>query len=82
MKRHRIAKNLKALRLLSGGGVSQQKLVNLLGDKGINISRGRYEAYENDRNEPDIDTIKVLADYYCITIEQLCYSEINVQKDI
>lgn len=65
-----------------GGGVSQQKLVDILGENGVNISRGRYEAYESDRNEPDIDTIKSLADYYGLTIEQLCYSEIKCPEEL
>lgn len=38
---------------------------------GIGISRPRYSHFENNRNEPDLDLIQKIADYYKVTTDYL-----------
>ncbi|MBG9828488.1 helix-turn-helix domain-containing protein [Bacillus wiedmannii] len=37
----------------------------------IGISRPRYSHFENNRNEPDLDLIQKIADYYKVTTDYL-----------
>lgn len=39
--------------------------------KSLGISRAAYSHIENDRNEPDNNTLKKIADYYEVTIDYL-----------
>lgn len=39
--------------------------------KHIGISRARYAHYENERSEPDIETLQKLADYFNVSIDFL-----------
>lgn len=48
-----------------------QKLCDKINSPLLNMKK--YAAYEEGRNEPDIRTLKVLADYYNTTIDALCY---------
>lgn len=56
--------NLKTLRKLNS--VSQKKLAQVLG-----ISENSYQRYEYSTREPDIDTIKKIAEYFEISIDFL-----------
>lgn len=57
-------KNLKALR--DEKGISQQKLAKKIGTNQQNIHR-----YEHECSEPDIQTLKLLADYFETSIDYL-----------
>lgn len=39
--------------------------------KSIGLSRGRYAHYETNRVEPDLETLRKLADYFNVTIDYL-----------
>lgn len=56
--------NLKKLRIEKG--LSQQKLASY-----INISQQSVYKYENDISEPDISTLKNLADFFETSIDYL-----------
>ncbi|MEF2878664.1 MAG: helix-turn-helix transcriptional regulator [Blautia sp.] len=56
--------NLKKLRQQKG--LSQQKLANYL-----DISQQSVYKYENDISEPDISTLKKIADFFEISIDYL-----------
>lgn len=53
-----------------------RELVADFENKGISIGTKCYEAYENDRNEPNIDVIKKLSEYYGLSMEDLCYADL------
>ncbi|MEB8713171.1 helix-turn-helix domain-containing protein [Bacillus thuringiensis] len=55
-------KRLKELR----GNKTQEEVA-----AGIGISRPRYSHFENNRNEPDLDLIQKMADYYKVTTDYL-----------
>ncbi|WP_018131374.1 helix-turn-helix domain-containing protein [Effusibacillus pohliae] len=57
-----LAKRLSMLR----GTKTQQEVADALG-----ISRARYAHYESGRNEPDLDTLVRLADYYHVSLDYL-----------
>ncbi len=39
--------------------------------KALNISRQSYNFYENDKRDPDTQTLKALADFFNVTIDYL-----------
>lgn len=54
-------------RLVSLRGTrTQQQVADALG-----ISRARYSHYENGRNEPDMEILKLLADFHHVTVDYL-----------
>lgn len=57
-----IGERLKHLR----GEQTQEEIAKCLG-----ISRARYSHYENGRSEPDIQTLKKLADFFKVTTDYL-----------
>lgn len=57
-------KNLKALR--SQKGLSQQKLADQL-----QLSQQSIYKYENDLTEPDLDTLKKMADFFDTSVDYL-----------
>lgn len=59
-----IAHNLKNLRLERG--LTQIEL-----SKNLNINRATYAHYETGRREPDIETLKLLADYFNVSVDYL-----------
>lgn len=59
-----IAHNLKKLR--SERGLTQIEL-----SKNLNINRATYAHYETGRREPDIETLKLLADYFNVSVDYL-----------
>lgn len=48
------------------GSRTQKEIADALG-----ISRARYSHYENGRNEPDLTTLKHMADYFQVTVDYL-----------
>lgn len=72
MKKHRIPENLKYLRAQIC--VSGRHLCDLLAPN-IFFNRSTYGHYEIGANEPHIDAIKAIADFYGITMDELCYGE-------
>lgn len=59
-----ISHNLKKLRLEKG--LTQIEL-----SKNLNINRATYAHYETGRREPDIETLKLLADYFNVSVDYL-----------
>lgn len=57
-----LGKRLSMLR----GAKTQQEVADAIG-----ISRARYAHYESGRNEPDIETLIRLADYYQVQVDFL-----------
>ncbi len=56
---------LKELRKLEN--ITQEEFA-----KKININLSTYKQYETNRTEPDIVTLKKIADYYDISLDNLC----------
>lgn len=54
------------LKKLRGDGRTQEDVA-----KAIGVSRAAYSHFENNRNEPDNDTLKKLAQYYDVSIDYL-----------
>ncbi|WP_368490734.1 helix-turn-helix domain-containing protein [Clostridium sp. BJN0013] len=65
-----IAHNLKELRTRKG--LTQDELSKLL-----NINRATYAHYETGRREPDLETLKMLAKFFNVTLDQLAGSIID-----
>lgn len=64
----KISKNIKKLR-------SERKLTqDLLAEK-INVTRQTISSWENDRTQPDIDMLVLLANAFDIGVEELIYGE-------
>lgn len=57
--------NLKKLRLQNN--LTQEDLAKI-----INKSSVAYGYYESGRNEPDIETLKKIADYFDVSLDFLC----------
>lgn len=75
MKKNIIGKNLKHLR--KGLYLSQQELCYRMNEFDINITRCAYEAYENNRNEPNIDMIKQFCEFFRLSMEELCFLQLK-----
>ena len=54
------------LKKLRGDGRTQEDVA-----KAVGVSRAAYSHFENNRNEPDNDTLKKLAQYYDVSIDYL-----------
>lgn len=54
------------LKKLRGNGRTQEDVA-----KAVGVSRAAYSHFENNRNEPDNDTLKKLAQYYDVSIDYL-----------
>jgi transcriptional regulator with XRE-family HTH domain len=67
-----ISNNLKILR--SQKGITQNELSKIL-----NINRATYAHYETGRREPDIETLKLLADYFGVSVDFLLGN--NIEKN-
>lgn len=59
-----MVKNLKMLRKRKN--ISQQQLADIIG-----VSQQSINKYENHAVEPDIATLKKLADYFCTSVDYL-----------
>ncbi|WP_158738660.1 helix-turn-helix domain-containing protein [Alteribacillus sp. YIM 98480] len=67
----------RARNLRDKKGKTQEDVANAVG-----LSRARYSHYENGRVEPDIETIRKLADYYeCTTDYLMGLSDIPSNED-
>ena len=61
---HMLPQRLKELR--KKNNLSQYKLAEELG-----VSRGLLSNYEQGSREPDFNTLMLIADYYCVSIDYL-----------
>ena len=68
---------LKELRLKAGK--TQNDIAKLLG-----VTRPAYTRYENGEREPDLNTIKALADYYQVSVDFLlgCDGDLRTSEDL
>jgi len=58
-------------------GLSQADLVSDIETfQGVAISRSAYGSYEENRNEPRLIVVKAIADYYEISIDDLCFKNL------
>lgn len=48
--------------------------------KAIGINKSNYDNYLNGRNEPNIETLKKLAKYFNVTLDELCDYDIGQSK--
>ena len=64
----KISKNIKALR--SDRKMSQEDLASK-----INVTRQTVSSWENDRTQPDINMIELLADAFEVSFEELIYGK-------
>jgi transcriptional regulator with XRE-family HTH domain len=58
------AKRLKRLR--EDAGMQQQDMAKVL-----KIAKSTYHNYETGKREPDIDTLKIIAEYFNVTVDYL-----------
>lgn len=66
----RFCDRLKELR--SDMGISQDKLSkDLKASSGMDISQQRINHYENQNNEPDFDTLVLLADFFHVSVDYI-----------
>lgn len=65
---------LKELRRLKG--VTQGEIANAL-----NITSQVVSRYENNLREPDIQTLCALADYFCVSIDELLGHAVLIDND-
>lgn len=68
-----MVKNLRRLR--ENMGLSQEKLASLIG-----LTGRRIFSYERESNEPDIETLALLADFFGVTIDFLVGRTDNVAE--
>lgn len=54
------------LKELRGSGRTQEDVA-----KAVGVSRAAYSHFENNRNEPDNDTLKKLANFYGVSVDYL-----------
>ena len=69
--KNELAFNLKQHRCLTE--FSQKTTSELL-----KMTRARYASYEEGRAEPNITTLKQIADFYEITIDELCFTKLEL----
>lgn len=65
---------MKLKELRQQHGLSQTKLSKML-----NIKRVTYNKYELGTNEPSLDTLKMLAKFYDVSLDYLCEYAIDKQ---
>ena len=70
-----IGSKLRDLRLKNKK--TQEEIGNVL-----NLSNVAYGDYERNRTEPDIKTLKKLADYYSITMDELTSYDKNNSRSV
>ncbi len=69
--------NLKLKELRKNANLTQIEL-----SKKLNINQVRYNHYEQNKNEPNIDTLIALADLYGVSLDYLCDHQTKNQIDI
>lgn len=78
---HRLAENLMYLRS-HYSKLSQQKFVwDLETFQSVVISRACYGSYEEGRSEPSVSLLKCIADYYEISIDDLCFRDFRSERE-
>lgn len=65
-----IGERIKKIR--KSKGISQYKLAD-----GIGIAQNTISGWETDRNEPTIFSCILLADYFGITLDELCRGKVE-----
>lgn len=56
--------------------LSQQDMIDYLGHRGINISKGTYSKWESDTHEVGFSALDALCDYFKVSADYLlCRSE-------
>ncbi|MEN2665999.1 helix-turn-helix transcriptional regulator [Listeria aquatica] len=70
-----IGETLKKLRFKKSK--TQQNVADYLG-----ISRAAYSHFENSRNEPDLETLKKLAEYFEVTTDYLLGNDESNKSDV
>lgn len=70
LKQHILADNLRMLR--SQLMLSQSKL-----SVKMEISFKQYQSYEEARCEPNINTLKAIAEFHGLTMDYLCFTKIK-----
>ncbi|MBG9983307.1 LexA family transcriptional regulator [Aerococcaceae bacterium DSM 111022] len=81
MEKWNIGENIKNIRL--SRNLTLEALANNLNAKypnGINFNKGKLSKWENNKEEPMLSSIRLLADYYNVTIEDL--SKGNIKSNI
>ena len=63
--------NIKFFREIKG--ISQNKLAEKL-----NISRTTYQSYENGRNQPNIETLIKMAEFFGVSVDALIGHDANI----
>lgn len=73
------ATRLKELRL--SRGLTQKEVVELLGRKGVETSKSSVSKWENGTHETGNYALRVLADYYDVSIDWIFGREKNGQEN-
>ncbi|WMM24089.1 helix-turn-helix transcriptional regulator [Tissierella sp. MB52-C2] len=69
-----LSENLKKLR--SCKGLTQEEV-----SKDLNMNRATYAHYETGRREPDVGTLKLLANYFNVTTDELLGEYSSISKN-
>lgn len=77
--RHNLARNIIFLRKKQGH--TQTTFAEKLEKAGVYITRSAVSAYEEGRVEPNITTIKNLAKYFNLSIEQLVFGDLEKENN-
>lgn len=76
MIKHRLPENLKTLRLKKD--ILQREICARIEQKtGCRINQKQYSSYESGFCEPHIVTLKAMADYHDITMDDLCFKKLT-----
>lgn len=65
---NQVGNNLKKLR--KAKGITQEQLAEQL-----NVTRQAVSSWENGINQPDVETLTRLAEYFGVTVEELIYGK-------
>lgn len=65
---NQVGNNLKKLR--KAKGITQEQLAEQL-----NVTRQAVSSWENGINQPDVETLARLAEYFGVTVEELIYGK-------
>ena len=70
-----LPENLKKMRDYKG--LTQEEV-----SKDLNMNRATYAHYETGRREPDVSTLKLLADYFNVTTDELLREYSSISKNL
>ncbi len=75
--KHRLPENLLILRKIKGK--SQKEIANEIANRfTITINQRSYSGYERGFCEPHIVSLKAMADYHDITMNDLCFKVLTI----